>query len=292
MRHPPPTRADTSRLRIVASTGEPWTQEAWDWCCQNVVPNGRLLNYTGGTEIGGSILSGNLLLPERPLSVGQPAPAMGATILAEDGAEAASGQLGELVLTQPSPGLSRGLWNANETYLSTYWTRFVGCWSHGDLVRRDEDGAWYVEGRRDELIKVAGKRISPLEVERVASRIDAIEDVAVVGTPDPVKGTAIAVVYVARSDRSRQISDAVVEAFGPAFRPRTVLRVPDLPRTRTNKVMRRVLERLLAGDKEVDIAQVSNPAAVDEMRVAIARLENEATSIDCVAPNMETKREP
>lgn len=264
---------DLSALRVIASTGEAWSRNAWDWCMRYLGLGGaRILNYTGGTEIGGSILSGNLLLPDVPCSVGKPAPAMGAAILREDGSRGAEGQVGELVLDKPSPGLSRGLWQAEDVYQTTYWSRHSGYWSHGDLVFEDDAGFWHMAGRRDEVLKVAGKRIGAVEIENVAAQIDGVSEVAVVSAPDEVKGEVIVIFCVPTANSttsSEDISKAVTNAFGPAFRPRSVVLVPDLPRTRTNKIMRSVLKTLVRGGT-VDMSHIANPDIVEKVRESLS----------------------
>lgn len=260
---------DLSSLRILASTGEAWNPKAWDWCLHHYgAGSARILNYTGGTEIGGSILSGNLLLDDVVCSVGKPAPAMGVEILHDDGSPVSSGEIGELVLGMPSPGLSRGLWHADAVYQETYWSRFPKKWSHGDLVTVDENGFWHIKGRRDDVLKVAGKRIGSVEIENVALRVEGVSEAVVVPAPDDVKGQAIVLFVVVSQNSSTStetVSEAVSGAFGQAFRPKAVAIVPGLPRTRTNKVMRSVLKKLVEGE-EVDVSHVANPEIVKEIQ--------------------------
>jgi acetyl-CoA synthetase len=264
---------DLSALRIVASTGEVWQQEAWDWCARQVCGGqARILNYTGGTEIGGSILSGNLALPDVACSVGRPVPGMGAAIA--DAAQTGPA-LGELILTRHSPGLTRGLYGAPERYLASYWERRPGVWSHGDIVERDAQGDWFMRGRVDDVLKIAGKRVGPVEIETAVSRVQGVADVAVTGMPDAVSGMALAIFVVpaadAPDDLRAAVSRAVARDFGPAFRPRRVVAVEALPRTRSQKVMRGVLRDLLAGAGGIDTSAMDNPAALDAIRTALDR---------------------
>ncbi|MFN3937712.1 MAG: AMP-binding protein [Gemmobacter sp.] len=263
-------------LRIVASTGEVWQEEAWRWCEDEVCGGAaRILNYTGGTEIGGSILSCNLVVPPVACSVGRPVPGMGAAIA---GAETHDGPArGELILTRHSPGLTRGLFGAPERYLASYWERRAGTWSHGDTVERDAAGNWFVRGRVDDVLKIAGKRVSPVEVETAVARVPGVADVAVTGMADPVTGEALAVFVVPAGGGGEEpaVAEAVREAvgqdFGAPFRPRRVVTVEALPRTRSQKVMRGVLRDLLAGVTEIDTAAMDNPESVALVRAALDR---------------------
>ncbi|MHA6347644.1 AMP-binding protein [Roseivivax sp. CAU 1761] len=269
----PEPETDLSSLRVIASTGEAWRGSAWAWCAEHFGRNGaRILNYTGGTEIGGTILSGNLLLEDVPGSVGKPAPGMGAMSLCEDGTPAPIGEVGELVLGHSSPGLSRGLWKAEEVFRETYCKRHPGRWSHGDLVERDAAGYWHMKGRRDDVMKVAGKRIAAAEVEAVAAAVPGISEVAVVSAPDDVKGERIVLFCIRTSGQQvapAELSEAVANSFGTAFRPSEIHFVPDFPRTRTNKVMRNILKRIAAGE-EFDASHVANADALDAIQTALA----------------------
>jgi acetyl-CoA synthetase len=263
---------DLEALRIVASTGEVWQPESWRWCEDHVCAGrARILNYTGGTEIGGSILSCNMVLRSAPCSVGRPVPGMGAAIA---GAEGQAGPAeGELILTRHSPGLSRGLHGARARYLAAYWQRRPGVWSHGDVVARDAAGDWFVRGRVDDLLKIAGKRISPVEIEATVAAVPGVAEAAVTGMPDPVSGEAIAVFVVPAAGAPATLPDSVAEAvrrdFGAPFRPRRVVCVAALPRTRSQKVMRGVLRALLAGEEAIDTAAMDNPETVAALRAAL-----------------------
>jgi len=269
----PTAGRDLSCLRIIVSTGEIWQPEAWRWCdekvCGRTVP---ILNYTGGTEVGGTILSCNLLERSKPCSVGKPVPGMGADIAPIEGESQAGDETGELVLRQVSPGLTRGLYKADDVYIATYWSRYPGLWSHGDLVTRDADGQWFVRGRTDDVMKIAGKRTSPSEIEAVVNLTSGVVESAVSSTPDDIKGEALAVFYVGSSeqDLTRAIADAVAGVFGPAFKPKWVLRVSELPRTRSQKVMRGVLRRLAEGSSTIDTSAMENPECVEHLREVIA----------------------
>src|SRR6266702_299260 len=188
----PVRQHDLSSLRKFGSTGEPWNPEPWQWLF-HTAGAGRLpiLNYSGGTEISGGILMGNVLTPLKPCSFAGPLPGMAADIADAQG-NSVRGQVGELVLRQPWIGMTRGFWRDAERYLQTYWSRFPNVWIHGDWAAVDKDGLWYILGRSDDTIKVAGKRIGPAEVESVLVGHPAVSEAAAIGVPDELKGEALA----------------------------------------------------------------------------------------------------
>ena len=266
---------DLSSLRVIVSTGEPWTPEAWNWTFERVgkkkVP---LLNYSGGTEVGG-ILTGTVIHPLKPCAFAGPVPGTGADVVDTDGATVAPGVTGELVMRSPSIGLTRGLWHDRERYLDSYWSRLPHLWVHGDFVSRDTDGMWYVHGRSDDTLKIAGKRTGPSEFEALLMGTGLLLDAAAIGVPDPVKGTAVVCVCVPPpgtelDTAGRTLSAAVVAGLGGAFKPARVVFVQDLPRTRTMKVMRRVVRSTWLGDDPGDLSTLLNPASVDAIRAAHA----------------------
>ena len=162
-----PSRHDLGALRILASTGEPWNPGPWRWLFEKV-GRGRLpiINYSGGTEISGGILMGNPLLPIKPCSFPAPCPGMAADV-ADEGGKSVRGAVGELVIRKPWIGMARGFWQDPDRYLATYWNRWPGTWVHGDWAQVDGDGHWFILGRSDDTLKVAGKRVGPAEVESI-----------------------------------------------------------------------------------------------------------------------------
>lgn len=265
---------DLSGLRITASTGEPWTPEAWEWFRITVRRGGEvpLLNYSGGTEIGGGILGTSLLhrdLP--PCAFGGPLPGMRAVALGEDGAPIHPSAVGELALAGPSIGLTRGLWNDPQRYLDSYWSARPGVWMHGDFVSIDEDGHWYLHGRSDDTIKIAGKRTGPAEVEALLLGTGLVAEAAAVGIDDPVKGQAVACACVPANGVPTDeaivgvLRDAVAGGLGSSFRPKRIVFVPDLPKTRTMKLMRRVVRAAFEGKPAGDLSGLVNPEAVEAL---------------------------
>ncbi len=263
---------DLSRLRVLGSTGEPWNPESWWWFFREI-GGGRLplVNYSGGTEISGGIVCCNLMTPIKPTSFGGPSVGAAADVIDASGASV-RGEVGELVLRQPLPGMTRGFWQDPERYLETYWSRIPGTWVHGDWAMVDEDGYWFIQGRSDDTLKVAGKRVGPAEVESAAVAHPAVLEAAAVGVPHEVKGEVIVVFVRLRPgetddpDLRQSVSDKVVEQMGKALRPEAVHVVSDLPRTRSGKVMRRVARAAYLGADPGDLSALENPLAVESIR--------------------------
>lgn len=266
---------DLSSLRVIVSTGEPWTPEAWQWTFERIgkqrVP---LLNYSGGTEVGG-ILTGTVIHPLKPCGFAGPVPGTGADVVDAEGVSVGPGVTGELVMRSPSIGLTRGLWQDRERYLESYWSRLPNLWLHGDFASRDADGSWYVHGRSDDTLKIAGKRTGPSEIEALLMATGLLVDAAAIGVPDSIKGTAVVCVCVPRPGIEteglvKQLSTAVTAGLGGAFKPAQVVLVDDLPRTRNMKMMRRVVRSAWLGEDPGDLSTLVNPEAVDAIRAALA----------------------
>jgi acetyl-CoA synthetase len=266
-------RHDLSSLRICASTGEVWTPEAWHWTFENVckrrVP---LLNYSGGTEAGGGILSGTILHPIKPCAFARAIPGMGAAVVDDAGQPVPCGVVGELALTTPSIGLTRSLWHDDRRYLESYWETLPGLWCHGDWATVDADGHWTILGRSDDTLKIAGKRTGPSEIEALLAATGLVVESAVVGLPDAVKGQAVCCVVTLMPSvtmdatvRASLIS-AVVDGLGNPFRPRAVIAVDELPKTRNMKVMRRVVRAAVLGGEVGDLSSLVNPETVAQLR--------------------------
>ncbi len=265
-----PVRAhDLSSLRVLGSTGEPWNPEPWWWYFR-VVGGSRLpiVNYSGGTEISGGILGCTLLRPIRPTSFNGPCIGMAADVVDAEG-QPVRGEVGELVLRAPWPGMTRGFWGGErERYLDTYWRRLPGTWVHGDWALLDRDGYWYLHGRSDDTLKVAGKRVGPAEVEAAACGHPAVVEAAAIGVPDEMKGEAVVVLVVLRpgvaadADLTGEIAERVVRDLGKPLRPAAVIAVPELPRTRSGKIMRRVARAAYLGTDPGDLSALENAGAV------------------------------
>jgi acetyl-CoA synthetase len=271
MRHgdEPVKRHDLSSLRILGSTGEPWNPEPWRWFF-DVVGGGTLpiINYSGGTEVSGGLVAGNVITPLKPAAFAGPPPGIAADVVDEQG-RSVRNQVGELVVRAPWIGMTRGFWNDRERYEQTYWSRFPGVWVHGDWAAVDEDGLWYILGRSDDTIKIAGKRLGPAEVESVLVEHPAVLEAAAIGVSDELKGQALVCFCVLRPGRdvspevTRELTSLVVERLGKPLKPRAVEIVSDLPKTRNAKVMRRVIRSAYLGEAPGDLSSLENPQAVD-----------------------------
>src|SRR5881409_388306 len=269
----PVRRHDRSSLFVLGSTGEPWNPEPWSWYF-GVVGDKRapLINYSGGTECSGGILSCTTWTPLKPTAFAGPVPGIAADVADAQG-RSLRGGLGELVIRRPWPGMTRGFWRDPEKYVATYWRRFPDVWVHGDWARIDDDGFWYIEGRSDDTLNVAGKRVGPAEVESAATAHAAVFEAAAIGVPHALKGEAIVVFVVLRSGHGAtdvlagEIMDKVAASLGRPLRPEVVRFVTDLPRTRNAKILRRVIRGAYLGQADLgDLSALENPAAVERIR--------------------------
>ena len=268
---------DRSSLRVLGSTGEPWNPDPWWWYFREV-GEGRIpiVNYSGGTEVSGGIVAGNLLTPVRPCSFGGPNVGVAADVVDPAG-ESVRGVVGELVIRQPLPGMTRGFWGDPERYLETYWSRIPGVWVHGDWALVDEDGYWFIQGRSDDTLKIAGKRVGPAEVESAAVAHPSVVEAAAVGLPHEVKGESIAVFCVLRRgetdgpDLRASIAARVVRELGKALKPDVIEIVPSLPKTRSGKVMRRVIRATFLGLDPGDLSALDDPSSVAAIRALAGR---------------------
>jgi acetyl-CoA synthetase len=265
---------DRSSLRILASTGEPWNPEPYRWFF-DVVGDGRLpiINLSGGTEVGACFLSPHPISPLKACTLRGPALGMDVAVYRPDGTVAAPGEVGELVCRKPWPGMTRGLRGDPERYLDAYWRRFPGVWCHGDWASVDEDGFWFLHGRSDDTMNVAGKRLGPAEVESVLTLHPAVIEAAAVGIPDEIKGETIWCFVVARADAPSQLGEElthlVADHLGKAFRPARVVVVPELPRTRSAKILRRAIRATVTGTEAGDLSSLENPNALVAIRAAL-----------------------
>jgi acetyl-CoA synthetase len=274
----PVTAHDLSSLRVLASTGEPWNDAPWRWYF-DVVGGGRspVINISGGTEVGACFLSPHVVQPLSACSLGGPALGMAVDVF-DDNGHPVRGAVGELVCTKPWPGMTRGLYHDRERYLDTYWSRWTDVWWHGDFASISDDGQWFLHGRSDDTIKVAGKRLGPAEVETVVVAHRAVLEAAAVGIPDEVKGEALWVFVVARPeviadpdarDALRdELRTLVAEHLGPSFRPAAVRFTDALPKTRSAKVLRRAIRAVATGAAPGDLSGLEDPGTLDAIAAA------------------------
>jgi acetyl-CoA synthetase len=263
-----PRAHDLSSLRILGSTGEPWNPEPYRWLFENV-GGGRLpiSNYTGGTEISGGIVGCFPTEPIKPCAFTGPIPGMAADVFDENG-RPVRGQVGELVITKPWPGMTNGFWRDPKRYEETYWSRWPNVWVHGDWALIDDDGFWFLQGRSDDTLKIAGKRLGPAEVESILVGHPSVAESGVIGIPHEVKGEAVVCFCVLRpglapSEELRaELGERVARQMGKALKPERVLFVRDLPKTRSAKIMRRVIRATYLGRDPGDLSSLENPDAV------------------------------
>jgi acetyl-CoA synthetase len=271
-----PVRAhDLSSLVVLAGAGEPWNPGPWRWLF-DVVGGGKLpiINYSGGTEVSGGILSCNPLLPIKPCAFSGPVPGMLPDVVDGEG-RSVRGSVGELALRQPWVGKTEGFWGDTERYVDAYWDRVPGLWVHGDWARVDQDGFWYILGRSDDTIKVAGKRVGPAEVESAAVSHPAVAEAAAIGVPDALKGEALVVLVVLRpglapgEELRREIEATVVAHLGKSLKPQAVKFVTELPRTRNGKTLRRLVRQGYLGEALGDLSSLENPSSLDALAMAV-----------------------
>ncbi|MCW5959081.1 MAG: AMP-binding protein [Pyrinomonadaceae bacterium] len=301
---------DLSSLRAFASTGEPWNPAPWYWLFEKVGDSKLpIINYSGGTEISGGILMGNPLLPQKAGSFSAPCLGIDADILGENGESLPAGAVGELAIRKPWIGMARGFWEENERYIETYWSRFEKIWVHCDFAMTDTDGHWYILGRSDDTLNVAGKRVGPAEIESLLVADDRVAEAAVIGVPDEIKGTAMVAFCVLRSAGSLPATNAELEKdaskpespetpsqsdgeekhagrlpalrleaelkavvardMGKPLAPSRIHFVSALPKTRNAKVMRRVIRSAYLGEDAGDLSALENPQTVEEIRQII-----------------------
>ena len=261
--------ADLSSLRVITTTGEPWNAAPYAWLNEHVAGGGRIpiANISGGTEVGACFLSVCLTEPTKPLSLGFPALGQAMDVYGPDGTPV-RGEVGELVCTRPWPGMTRGIWGDPERYLDAYWRRFPGVWTHGDWASIDEDGYWFLHGRSDDTLNIAGKRIGPAELESAALEHPSVAEAAAVGIPHEVKGET-AWIFCALKPGAEEdpegIKAAVAGVLGKAFTPERVLFVTALPKTRSAKIVRRAVRATALGEDPGDLSTLENPDVLEEI---------------------------
>lgn len=267
------TRAghDLRALSLVSLVGEPLDPDTWRWTRDVLGDGGLFVNNTyGQTETGTAWSSAMVgITPTKPGSCGHPLPGYQAKVLREDGSESAPNELGALVLAAPFPCLARTVWGDHARYVRGYLTAFPSYYAASDGALLDGDGQLWVTGRLDDVINVAGHRIGTMELEAALLTHPAVSEAAVVTQPDDVKGTVPVAFVVPRAGYADspalvgELIQAIVDAVGPLARPSAVHVVPTVPRTRSGKIMRRVLRDLLeSGAAQGDLTSLENPDAL------------------------------
>jgi len=269
---------DLSSLRLLGSTGEPWDPESWLWFYENVghseVP---IMNISGGTEICGCFLMPMPNQSLKPCTLGGKGLGMAVDIVdAEGNSVTDAHERGYLVARDSCPSMTKSLWSGDDRYLEEYWSDFTEppLWNHGDWAQKDEDGLWFLHGRADDALNVAGRKVGPAEVEGALMDHDAVNQAAAVGVPDDTTGTAV-VTYVVPED-GIEISDSLREdlrdqvgtELGKPFRPREVLFVDEFPKTQSGKIIRRAISSVYRGEDLGDMDSIENPDALDAVEHA------------------------
>jgi acetyl-CoA synthetase len=273
---------DISSLRLLGSVGEPINPEAWHWYHENVGGDRcPIVDTWWQTETGGIMISNTPGIgpaAQKPSAAGPPIPGVDVHIVDQDGNEVESGERGLLTIKPPWPGMLAGIHGDDERYQKTYWERFPGFFYSGDYARRDEDGYIWLLGRADEVIKVAGHRLGSMELESVAVAHPAIAEAAVVPRPHDVKGDVVVLFallgdgFEASDELTAELKAYFREAMGPIAVPEAVFFVHALPKTRSGKIMRRVL-RAVASDRPVgDLTTLEDEASVAEVKAAYDEL--------------------
>lgn len=268
-------RHDLSSVRAVGSTGEPWNPEPYEWLSERVF-GGRvpIINISGGTEVGACFLSPYPVEPIKSCSLGGPSLGMDIDVFDSEG-RSIRDQVGELVCKQAWPGMTRGVWKDPDRYLSSYWSTYPGVWRHGDWAKVDSDGQWFLYGRSDEAINVAGKRLGPAEVESILVGHPAVAEAATVGVPHETKGEAVWCFWVPVDGEGEDVSDElalrVADELGRPFKPSRIVRVEALPKTRSAKILRRAVRAVAIGEDPGDLSSAENPEALDGIRDALNR---------------------
>ncbi len=270
-----PNAHDLTSLRMFGSTGEPWNPVPWMWLYKNVGKERcPIINLSGGTEIGACFLSVHPVKPLKPCSLGGPSLGMAMDIF-DDHAKPIRETVGELVCKKPWPSMTRGIWHDPERYMETYWNRWQHVWVHGDWASVDKEGYWFLHGRSDDTIKIAGKRVGPAEVESVLVSHGAVTESAAIGVPDELKGEVLVCFVVLKpgyepSETLRgELIQRVASALGKSTTPKTIKFVVELPKTRNAKILRRFVKAKYLGQDITDTSSVENLSSLDSIGQAL-----------------------
>lgn len=271
-----PASADLSSLRILGSTGEPWNEEPYRWLMRVTGERVPIINISGGTEVGACFLTPFPVEPIKVCSLGGASLGMDVDVFDPEGSPI-RGRVGELVCKQAWPSMTRGVLGDPERYEASYWSTYPDIWRHGDWAMIDEGGDWFLFGRSDEAINVAGKRLGPAEVESVLVADPRISEAAAIGVPHETKGEAVWCFAVASpgvdaADETLpgELAEAVADELGRPFKPSKVLIVPALPKTRSAKILRRAVRAAALGEDPGDLSSAENPESLDGIRAALA----------------------
>ena len=267
---------DLSSLRVLGSTGEPWDPESWKWF-HRAVGGGEcpIVNISGGTEICGCFLMPMPHQELKPCTLGGPGLGMDVDVVDESGVSVrADHERGYLVARDSCPSMTKSLWEGDDRYLREYWSTWEDVWDHGDWAQVDEDGFWFLHGRADDALNVAGRKVGPAEVEGALIDHPAVNQAAAVGAPDETTGTAVVAYVVLEPDREpsddlrAELRAQVGEEMGKPFRPREVLFVDEFPKTQSGKIIRRAIAAAYRDEDFGDLSSMENPEALEAIRTA------------------------
>ncbi len=267
---------DLSSLRILGSTGEPWDPESWCWFYEHV-GGGEcpIINISGGTEICGCFLMPMPIQSLKPCTLGGPGLGMDIDIVDAAGESVEDDhERGFLVARDSCPSMTKSLWSGDERYLEEYWSTWDGLWDHGDWAQKDEDGFWFLHGRADDALNVAGRKVGPAEVEGALIDHDAVNQAAAIGAPDETTGTAVVAYVILEDERAEsddlraELREQVGAELGKPFRPREILFVDAFPKTQSGKIVRRALEATYTGEALGDVSSIENPDVLDKLEDA------------------------
>ncbi len=267
---------DLSSLRLLGSTGEPWDPESWLWFYEHA---GRgeapIINISGGTEICGCFLMPMPTQPLKPCTLGGPGLGMDIDIVDADGNSIReNNERGYLVARDSCPSMTKSLWSGDDRYLEEYWSTWEDLWDHGDWAQKDEDGFWFLHGRADDALNVAGRKVGPAEIEGVLIDHEAVNQAAAVGVPDDTTGTAVVAYVVLEegiepTDELREgLRSIVGEEHGKPFRPKEIAFVSAFPKTQSGKIIRRAIAAAHAGEDPGDLSSMENPEALEAIKAA------------------------
>lgn len=268
-------RHDLGRLRILGSTGEPWDDKSYLWYFEKV--GGKrcpIINISGGTEIVGCLLSPLPITSLKPCTLRGPGLGMDIDVFDDEGMPIRGG-IGHLVCKKPAPSMTKGFLKDPARYIETYFSKWPGVWYHGDWAKVDEDGFWFLYGRSDDTIKIAGKRVGPAEIESVLMEHPAVQEAAAIGIPHEIKGEAIICFVVVKTGTEptdqlkEELKAKVAASLGKSLRPEDIKFVRALPKTRSAKIVRGVIRKKYLGQEVGDLASVENPEAIEEIGRAI-----------------------
>lgn len=269
---------DFSSLELLGSVGEPINPEAWYWYYKNIGKERcPIVDTWWQTETGGTMLSptpGIESIPLKPGSAAFPLPGVDAAVVDAEGNQLPPGQTGLLIIRKPWPGMLLDIYGDPQLYKDSYWSRFPGSYYTGDFAMRDEDGYFWLLGRADEVLKVAGHRIGTAELEDAAVSHPAVAEAAVASKPDEIKGDAIVLFITLKDnvspspDLKKELGKHLRNVIGPIATPDEVYFVESLPKTRSGKIMRRVLKAIASGQSPGDLTTLEDEASVEEAKKA------------------------